>query len=207
MKNFGESSESEEETRVVKTGQDKKIEHLNLIFSDLKNHLKINDFGQIMTDFERLTTEIQRSLDNIGGVIVFEAGEKMPNNVIRAFIKIEDAINESNQAVKDKKLTLSKQNSVSLNKLKQKVKKYLSTTGPADNNYEKQLATFREKPIWSEDEVRAAKDAAKLQKAASTPSTQKKFKDAASSGSESSGSSDSSDEKTKKPKVAAKKKA
>lgn len=58
MKNFGESSESEEETRVVKTGQDKKIEHLNLIFSDLKNHLKINDFGQIMVDFERLTTEI-----------------------------------------------------------------------------------------------------------------------------------------------------
>ena len=111
MKNFNESSESEEETRVVKTGQDKKIEHLNLIYSDLKNHLKINDFGQIMTDFERLTSEIQKSLDNVGGVIVFEAGEKLPNSVIRAFVKIEDAINESNQAVKDKKVTLSKQNS------------------------------------------------------------------------------------------------
>ena len=64
-----------------------------------------------MTDFERLTTEIQKSLDNVGGVIVFEAGEKLPNSVIRAFVKIEDAINESNQAVKDKKVTLSKQNS------------------------------------------------------------------------------------------------
>jgi hypothetical protein len=64
-----------------------------------------------MVDFERLTTEIQKSLDNVGGVIVFEAGEKLPNSVIRAFIKIEDAINESSQAVKDKKLTLSKQNS------------------------------------------------------------------------------------------------
>jgi hypothetical protein len=64
-----------------------------------------------MTDFERLTTEIQKSLDNVGGVIVFEAGEKLPNSVIRAFVKIEDAINESNQAVKDKKLSLSKQNS------------------------------------------------------------------------------------------------
>ncbi len=95
---------------------------------------------------------------------------------------------------------------MSLNKLKQKVKKYLSTTGPADNNYEKQLATFREKPIWSEDEARAAKEAAKLQKAASTPSTQIKQKAAASSSESDSGSSDSSDEKTKKPKVAAKKK-
>ena len=64
-----------------------------------------------MVDFERLTTEIQKSLDNVGGVIVFEAGEKLPNSVIRAFIKIENAINESSQAVKDKKLTLSKQNS------------------------------------------------------------------------------------------------
>lgn len=64
-----------------------------------------------MVDFERLTTDIQKSLDNVGGVIVFEAGEKLPNSVIRAFIKIEDAINESSQAVKDKKLTLSKQNS------------------------------------------------------------------------------------------------
>jgi len=115
----------------------------------------------IIVDFEKLTAEIQKSLDGLGGAIVFLEGEKLPNSVIRAFVKIEDAINDSNQAVKDKKLTLSKQNSVSLNKLKQKVKKYLSSTGPADNNYEKQLATFREKPIWSEDEARAAKEAAK----------------------------------------------
>ena len=125
IKNFGESSESEEEQRVVKTGQDKKREHLNLIFSDLKNHLKINDFGMIMSDFERLSEEIQRSVDGITNTVEIEAGDKLPNYVIRAFIKIEDAINESNHAVKDKKLTLSKQNSMSLNKLKQKLKKYL----------------------------------------------------------------------------------
>jgi hypothetical protein len=108
MKNFGDSSESEEEQRVVKTGQDKKREALNLLFSDLKNHLKINDFGMIMTDFERLTEEIQRALDGIGNTVEMEPGDKLPNAVLRAFIKIEDAINETNQAVKDKKITLSK---------------------------------------------------------------------------------------------------
>ena len=80
-------------------------------------------------------------------------------------------------------MTLSKQNSVSFNKLKQKLKKYLSTTGPADNNYEKQLATFRESPIWSEDEARAVKEAAKAQQKATAAATAqaKKKKDESSS--------------------------
>jgi hypothetical protein len=47
-------------------------------------------------------------------------------------VKIEDAINETQAQVKDKKLNLNKVNSVSLNKLKQKMKKYLT----ADNNIE-----------------------------------------------------------------------
>jgi hypothetical protein len=155
MKNFGDSSESEEEVRVVKTGQDKKREALNQLLSDLKNHLKINDFGSIMTDFEKLTDEIEKSSSGVGGAVEFEAGDKLPNSVIRAFVKIEDCIIETAEATKSKKSTLSKQSSVSFNKLKQKIKKYLSSTGPADNNYEKQVATFREKPVWSEDEKAA----------------------------------------------------
>ena len=105
--------------------------------SDLKNHLKINDFGSIMTDFETLTNEIDKSAQNVGGSVDFEPNDVLPNPIIRAFVKIEDSINEANEAIKAKKTTLSKASSVSLNKLKQKIKKYLQSTGPADNNYEK----------------------------------------------------------------------
>lgn len=72
MKGFEDSSESEEEQRVVKTTQDKKRQALDAILSELKNHLKINDFGSIMQDFEKLTEEIDKSVKT-GGVI-FEKG-------------------------------------------------------------------------------------------------------------------------------------
>jgi hypothetical protein len=42
----------------------------------------------------------------------------LPIQYLRLLIKIEDAINETSQQVKDKKLNLNKTNSVSLNKLK-----------------------------------------------------------------------------------------
>lgn len=148
MKNFEDSSESEEEQRVVKTGSDKKKEALNAMFAEIKNHLKINDFGALMTDFERLSEEIERSVNGAGGAIDLLAGDVLPNNVIRQFAKIEDAILEC----KDKVNKMAKQTAMSYNKLKQKLKKYLSSTGPNDNNYEKQLAKFREAPVWSSDE-------------------------------------------------------
>lgn len=136
MKNFEDSSESEEEQRVMKTGQDKKREALTNMFSDLKNHLKINDFGQILADFEKISEEIDKSVSGMGA-ITLEAGDVLPREVVRALVKIEDSINETVQATKDKKVNLSKQNSVSFNKLKQKFKKYIQSTGPGENNYEK----------------------------------------------------------------------
>ena len=58
MKGFDESSESDEEIRVVVAQKDKRLERLNGILGDLKNHLKINDFVSIQNDFEKLTVEI-----------------------------------------------------------------------------------------------------------------------------------------------------
>lgn len=93
-------------------------------------------------------------------------------------MKIEDAINDAQNAAKDKKQTLNKTNSVSLNKLKQKMKKYLPTQGPQDNNLETQIAKFRENPVWSEDERKAAKQQQKAkqeeQKAAAKKEETKK---------------------------------
>jgi len=69
MKGFEESSESEDEQRVVKTQKDKKLETINAIIKDINNHIKINDFSSLMTDFEKFTEEIHRDFDNNAGII------------------------------------------------------------------------------------------------------------------------------------------
>lgn len=58
MKGFEESSESEDEQRTVKTQKDKKLETINGIIKDVNNHIKINDFNSLMTDFEKFTEEL-----------------------------------------------------------------------------------------------------------------------------------------------------
>lgn len=126
------------------------------MLADLKNHLKINDFGALLADFEHLSEEVDKALNGAFGLIELDKGDILPKVVVRAFVKIEDAITDTQQSTKDKKVTLSKQSSVSFNKLRQKLKKYLTATGPSDNNFEKQLAKFRENPVWSEDERAAA---------------------------------------------------
>jgi len=167
-----------------------------------------------MTDFERLADEIEKSSQGVSGAVEFEAGDILPIIVIRALVKIEDCINDTNEAVKAKKSTLSKISSVAFNKLKQKVKKYLQSTGPADNNYEKQVAKFREKPVWSEDERAAANKATgKKKEEKKAPAAKKKVVESSEEESEESEeeseSEDESDEdvKKKKPAAAAKKPA
>lgn len=137
MKGFDDSSESEEEQRVVKTQKDKKLESLNAVIKDVNNHIKINDFSSLVTDFERFCEEIERD-QATGQGIIYELGKDgiLPIQYLRVLVKIEDAINDTQTAAKDKKVSLNKTNSVSLNKLKQKMKKYLSTEGPKDNTLE-----------------------------------------------------------------------
>jgi len=160
---FDSGEESEEEQRVVRTQKDKKQELFDKIVRDLKNHLKISDFSSILSDFEKITEEIQNSSQ-----VLFEAGsEELPLFILRNLAHIDNSINN---VTSDDKKKMSKNNSQSYNKLKQKFKKYLQTTGPDENVYEVQLNRFKEKPVWSEDEQKAkakkVKDKAKEKKSA-----------------------------------------
>lgn len=90
-----------------------------------------------MTDFEKFGEEVERDLQRPESYI-FEKGKDgvLPLSVLRILVKLEDSVNEATLLVKEKKLNLNKTNSVSHNKLKQKMKKYLPTTGPTGNTYE-----------------------------------------------------------------------
>lgn len=158
MKNFEDSSESEEENRTVVSKQDKQLESLNATIKDINNHLKINDFSALMHDFEKFCEELEKDQEQNRGNI-YKAGSDgvLPIQYLRILVKIEDAINETSNLVKEKKLNLNKTNSVQLNKLKQKMKKYVQVAGPANNTLENQINKFREAPVWSDDERKAAK--------------------------------------------------
>lgn len=69
--------------------------------------------------------------------------------MLKVFRDIEDTINE---VTAEQKKKMSKVNSVSYNRIKQKFKKYLQTQGEGDYNYEKQLLQFRNAPIQEEKE-------------------------------------------------------
>jgi hypothetical protein len=77
-----------------------------------------------------LTVEIQKCSN-----IIFEAGKdgQLPLYILRAFVKTEDLLTNTTSEQKKK---FNKLNSVSYNKLKQKLKKYLQATGPLENTYE-----------------------------------------------------------------------
>ena len=95
----------------------------------MRNHLKINDFTAIQTDFDKFAEEIKQN-----GDLLFGGDTKsLTANIIRNFAYIENAINDIQPEVKSK---MNKNNSQSYTKLKQKFRKYLQTTGPDNNNYE-----------------------------------------------------------------------
>ena len=148
-----DSSSEEEDDRVVKSGKDKRWEVLNGILKDLKNHIKINDFSQIMGDFDRLTDEIKRSA---GVIFEDKKDSSLPSFLVRALFSIEECFNE---VTAEKKKAFKKANSQAHNKLKQKFKKYTSTNGDDENTYEDQITRFRANPVDSDEERKKAKKA------------------------------------------------
>lgn len=67
----------------------------------------------------------------------------MPVSLLKVFNMLDSTIGG---VTNEQKKKMNKVNSVSYNKLKQKFKKYLQTTGEGDDLYEKQLEKFKENP-------------------------------------------------------------
>jgi len=89
----------------------------------------------------------------------------LPVKLLKLFLDIEDIITDVS-AEQKKKMTKIK--SVSYNRIKQKFKKFLQTTGEGEMTYEKQLKKFRENPISeaSEEEEEKEEEVPKPKKAA-----------------------------------------
>lgn len=125
------SDDEDEEQRTIKSGDTKRAEALDKVLDDTRKHVNIADFNAMDGDLNKLELEIKKAAD---GDLFEEKGAKLSLKVLKLFLMIEDTINE---VTTEQKKKMSKINSVSYNRIKQRFRKYLQTTGELDMTYEK----------------------------------------------------------------------
>ena len=122
-------AESEEEERKVVAGADKSTNALTDVFDKMKNHIKIDDFVSLQTDFEEIVVEMQKC---VGSVFATDKFQTLPPWVLKQFVALEDCINE---VTPEQKKKMNKLNAQAFTKLRQKLKKYFAETGDNENFY------------------------------------------------------------------------
>ncbi|TMW56442.1 hypothetical protein Poli38472_006452 [Pythium oligandrum] len=129
-------SDSEEEVRVVKSAKDKAFDNLEKSCDAIKNHMKINDWSKIQTEFDGMI----KHLDKAKNVL---SAQGNPTFYIRTMVQLEDFLNEKVKAKADQK-KMSKENSKALIRMKGKIKKHFETI-------EKDVTKFRANPVESSE--------------------------------------------------------
>ncbi|KAK5653162.1 hypothetical protein OQA88_9261 [Cercophora sp. LCS_1] len=124
------SSESEESdvegTTKVKSAKDKRFDELEATITVIQNGQKINDWGSIANEFDKLNRQ----------VIKLQDGGKAPKVYIKCIAELEDFMNETlaKQKVTPKKMNAT--NARGLNAVKQRIKKN-------NKDYQDQIDAFR----------------------------------------------------------------
>ncbi|KAK9423101.1 hypothetical protein SUNI508_04395 [Seiridium unicorne] len=143
----GESSESEdsdeERVKTVKSAKDKRFQELEAIIKAIDNGQKINDWGSISTEFDKLNRHASKIAES----------NKPPKVYIKALVELEEFMNEtiSKQKVTPKKMNAT--NARGLNAVKQKIRKITK-------DYQTQVDAFKadeDEFMKSEDEAPAPK--------------------------------------------------
>ncbi|SPQ26074.1 53742046-5c2b-46db-a4a5-0b7fb38e1558 [Thermothielavioides terrestris] len=125
------SSESEESdvegTTKVKSAKDKRFEELEATITAIQNGQKINDWGSIANEFDKLNRQVVKLQD----------GGKAPKSYIKCITELEDFLNETlaKQKVTPKKMNAT--NARGLNAVKQRIKKN-------NKDYQSQIDAFRQ---------------------------------------------------------------
>mmetsp|Transcript_30561 Transcript_30561/g.46857 ORF Transcript_30561/g.46857 Transcript_30561/m.46857 type:complete len:903 (+) Transcript_30561:26-2734(+) len=198
-KKFYNSDDSESDTeRVVVSGADKKIDGLKELFQKMNNHIKIGDFNSLQTDFDDYQAELNRC---IGVIFAKDKLTTLPGWVLKPLMDLEDCINDVTPAEKKK---MNKLNSQAFNKVRQKVKKFLTEEGDEENRYGDQLLKYRENPVDDEPGKKKASKKVKIAESEEdsddSDDSDDSSDDSDSSSDDSDSSSEDSDESTKKEK-------
>ncbi|KXX74645.1 Eukaryotic translation initiation factor 3 subunit C [Madurella mycetomatis] len=120
-----EESEAEGATK-VKSAKDKRFDELEATITTIQNSQKINDWGSIANEFDKLNRQVTKLQD----------GGKAPKSYIKCIAELEDFLNETlaKQKVTPKKMNAT--NARGLNAVKQRIKKN-------NKDYQTQIDAFR----------------------------------------------------------------
>ena len=142
----GDDVSEEEEDRKVRTQKEKRTEVLDNIRKKCEVAANNGDFDKLETDFNVLCVEIEKSRE-----VIYEGkNEKLPKNIIKTLIVIQETIDSVSNAEKKK---FSKVKAGNFNKVKQNFKKWLqSEDNSIDATFEKQIEEFKANPEASEEE-------------------------------------------------------
>ncbi|CAL3965746.1 hypothetical protein PZA11_002621 [Diplocarpon coronariae] len=121
-----EDSSDEDVAKVVKSAKDKRFEELESTVKAIENGQKINDWGVISAEFDKLNRQV---------VKLVQAGNT-PKLYVRAITELEDFMNETiaKQKVSTKKMNAT--NARGLNAVKQRIKKN-------NKDYQKDIDSYR----------------------------------------------------------------
>lgn len=179
QKFIDESSDSEEEKRIVRTEKDKRYAEMMSTINNLKNYMKINDWSKISPAFDLLRSNLDK---------VLKFG--MPRFYLKMCLEIADRCKEQKKAKDAKMSTL---NAKALNAMNQKVKKW-------EEHFKTYITDYKNNPIQSDE------DDTKDDKAKSKSKPKPAKKPEKSSDKESESDDDESSDDGKKKTVSEKKK-
>ena len=121
-----EDDSDAEATTKVKSAKDKRFEELEAIITTITNNQKINDWGSISTEFDKLNRQVEK----------LRAGTPTPKIYIKCLADLEDFMNETlaKQKVTPKKMNAT--NARGLNAVKQRIKK-------TNKEYQAQIEAYK----------------------------------------------------------------
>ncbi|KAG0648224.1 Eukaryotic translation initiation factor 3 subunit C [Hyphodiscus hymeniophilus] len=121
-----EDSSDEDRAKIVKSAKDKRLEELEATVKAIENGEKINDWGSISAEFDKLNRQV---------VKLVQAGNT-PKPYIKAIAELEDFMNET---IAKQKVTARKMNATNargLNAVKQRIKKN-------NKDYQKEIDAYK----------------------------------------------------------------
>eukprot|EP01135_Chromosphaera_perkinsii_P005639 Nk52_evm10s356 gene=Nk52_evmTU10s356 len=134
---ISDSDDEDDVKRVVKSAKDKVNEEMASCVKNMRNHMKIGDWNEVLNDFDKLNKALAKTRKGIDA-------QAVPRLYTKAIIDLEELIKVTLENKEDKK-KLSSSNAKSLTALKQKVKKNR-------RDFEDEIAAYMENPDASDDE-------------------------------------------------------
>lgn len=119
MKGDDDADSDDDSKRVVRSHKDKKWDQMMAEISNMKNHIKINDWVAIGDDFDKLNKQLAKAHTIV-------AKEGVPSFYHTALIMLEDALEKALEN-KEAKKKMASSNAKALNGMKQKLRKTTKT--------------------------------------------------------------------------------